>query len=331
MGRRGLSALFAFWLFLIPSFGMGSTCSGHFVNPISDICWDCLFPITIGDMPVVSGDYPDTPNPGNPLCLCPTGVLYRLGMTIGYWEPFALVDVTRKPYCMVNLGMQMHMKEKDTQGLGGSAMPSSVGRNAFYYVHWYKYPVVYWLQILTSMACLEGGDMDIAYLTELDPTWNDSELAFSINPEASLFTTPLVRMACAADATKSLYSTAIDGLFWCQGSQGSTYPLSGHVSFQTSPLQAATLLAERMDFKMHREGLVKDSIGSGSPGVCYSYPSPILPKSRYRYQLTNTLPDAASCHPFGQSTTLWETGHMYPGDGDNFGFMIWRKRNCCFL
>ena len=40
-----------------------------------------------------------------PLQICPlVPVGYRIGMAIGYWEPFALTDVTRSPYCMVNLG-----------------------------------------------------------------------------------------------------------------------------------------------------------------------------------------------------------------------------------
>ncbi|STO91488.1 conjugal transfer pilus assembly protein TraU [Fluoribacter dumoffii] len=132
-----------------------SQCKGHFVNPITDICWDCLFPLTIGSSEVVKSQYPDTKNPGSPVCSCPNK-LQLLGVTIGYWEPFALVDVTRKPYCMVNLGVQLHIKD---QGLGGSQMPDTDGRGAFYYVHWYKYPLMYWLQVLTSIGCMETQDL----------------------------------------------------------------------------------------------------------------------------------------------------------------------------
>ena len=301
-----------------------SQCKAHFVNPITDICWDCLFPITIGSANVVKSSYPDTKNPSSPFCSCPG----RVGITIGYWEPTALVDVTRKPYCMVNLGIQLNIKN---QGLGGSQMPDTDGRGAFYYVHWYKYPVIYWLQLITSLGCLETEDFDVLYPSELDPTWNDSEFAFVTNPEAVLFSSPPARQSCAFDATKSLASTAVDSLFWCQGSQGSTFPLTGFVANQASPLQAATLLAERTDFKLHRIGAIRDSIGENSPAICNTHYSVTMPKSRYRYQLVNTLPDAAHCHPFGQSVLTWEAGHTYPGDGDNFGFLIWKKRNCCFL
>ncbi len=71
---------------------------------------------------------------------------------------------------------------------------------AFYHVHWYKYPLTYWLNIITSAGCLEGGDMDIAYLSEIDPTWVDSSLTTILNPEAILFANPIAQGACAADA-----------------------------------------------------------------------------------------------------------------------------------
>jgi conjugal transfer pilus assembly protein TraU len=32
------------------------------------------------------------------------GVLYRVGLAIGFWEPMAMVDVTREPGVMVNMG-----------------------------------------------------------------------------------------------------------------------------------------------------------------------------------------------------------------------------------
>jgi len=64
---------------------------------------------------------------------------------------------------MVNMGIKLSVKN---QGMGGSQMPSTDGRGAFYYVHWYKYPVIYWLQIITSVGCVQGGEFDLAYLTK---------------------------------------------------------------------------------------------------------------------------------------------------------------------
>lgn len=313
----------------LPQLIFAASCSGHFVNPFTDICWDCLFPISIGKTEVVPGAYPDTSNPSSLLCSCRNNPI-PVGMAIGFWEPFSLVDVTPEPYCMVNLGLKLDI---GSLGRGGRQMPDAEGRSAFYHVHWYKYPLIYWLQLIGSTACMQVDEFDVAYLTELDPTWNDSTLAFILNPEATIFSNPIARGSCAIDASKTIAGRflPVDSLFWCQGSQGSTYPLSGHVAHQSSPIQAATLLAERMNFKMHREGLVWDSVGLNSPALCYTYPMPVMPKSRYRYQMVNTIAEGSQCHPFGQTTAAWETGHINPADGGNYGFLIWKKRNCCFL
>src|SRR5665647_3679230 len=95
--------------FLLPGFLLSQAqakCEGNFVNPTTDICWDCFFPISIGNMNIVSGDYPDTKNPALPIEFCKMNAppYMRVGLNIGFWEPFALTDVTPEPYCLVNMG-----------------------------------------------------------------------------------------------------------------------------------------------------------------------------------------------------------------------------------
>lgn len=310
-------------------------CKGHFVNPITDICWGCLFPISLGRIPVVpSGlDLPDTDNPALPICYCQRGMVPQIGISFGFWEPFAMADVTRDPFCMVNLGFKIDVGSMSHDIGSTDAHQMGEDQGGFYWVHWYKYPLVYWLQIITSTACMQVGDFDIAYLTELDPLWNDDQLSFVLNPEAILFGNTVTQSACAADALKTStgHSMPIDALFWCMGSQGSSYPLTGNVANDQTNIQTATLLAERMNFKMHREGLAWDTSGEDGQALCYEHPSLILPKSRYRYQMVNTVPDGTNCHPYGQMTQVWESGHDNFLDKENYGFLMWRKRNCCFL
>ena len=45
-------------------------CTGSFVNPITDICWSCLFPISIGGLDIWPSSRPDPDNPDLPVCLC---------------------------------------------------------------------------------------------------------------------------------------------------------------------------------------------------------------------------------------------------------------------
>ena len=65
--------------------------------------------------------------------------------------------------------------------------------------------------------------------------------------------------------------------------------------------------------------------------VCYEYPSPIIPKERWRYQMVNMYPDSGQCHPLGRSVMRWEAGKNPPNTRKNYGYLMWRKRNCVFL
>ena len=55
------------------------------------------------------------------------------------------------------------------------------------------------MELLTDMACLEQSSFDIAYVTEIDPLWQDDVLTALINPEVALFANPIAQVACAAD------------------------------------------------------------------------------------------------------------------------------------
>lgn len=55
------------------------------------------------------------------------------------------------------------------------------------------------------------------------------------------------------------------------------YPFNGWVSNESSPLQSSLLVSERMAFKLHRQGMIMETIGKNN-AVCNEYPSPILPK-----------------------------------------------------
>jgi len=330
--RRLLFILPVLTLVLNVSAAFGK-CTGHFINPITDICWKCLFPISIGSAHVVSGENPDTKNPSLPIEVCKMKTGYRVGLNIGYWEPFALVDVTDTPYCFVNLGG--FKLDISSMGKGSRVSNTRVGGGAFYHVHYYKYPLLYWLQLITSIACQQADQFDVGYLSELDPTWNDEELAFILNPEAVLFANPIAQTACAIDAQAAMTGLPKNKLFWCAGAQGSMYPLTGFAGEEKSPMQVAVLLSERLAFKLHRLGLIRESspdAGDGVDGaICQTYRSSILPKARYRYQLVNPVSLAKHCYPFGRSTLLWESNHLSPVDTGSQGFLLWRKKNCTFL
>lgn len=329
MKRFLLMALFALALLQSQTASASAaSCRGRFVNPITDVCWTCMFPITLGSVPLVQGTMKDTVNPASPVQICPMGIFYRIGIAMGFWEPMALTDVTRAPFCMASMGGFT----VDVAGARGEGVGDQSGRKVpevFYHVHYYKYPVMFWLNILTSVGCMQTGDMDVAYLSELDPTWNDDILAAWLTPEAALFGNPIAQAACAADAVASTIYP-LDALFWCAGAHGSVYPLTGSNNNQYTPLQLTALMSERMLFKLHRQGMVWNSIGV-DVAVCHQYPSPIVPKTRWRYQQTIMIPDILMGHPYGASTVTWEMAHTTPIDTYSYGLLLWRKRNCVYL
>ena len=105
----------------------------------------------------------------------------------------------------------------------------------------------YWLELLADFACVERSNFDVAYLSEIDPLWQDDELSYLINPEAALFANPIAQAACAADCT-SVTTTGrnIPGLFWCAGCHGTVYPMNGNIQADNSRIQGGLLAAERM-------------------------------------------------------------------------------------
>ena len=45
----------------------GPTCNGKFVNPITDVCWSCLFPLSVGGLKIWPSSRPDPSNPASPV------------------------------------------------------------------------------------------------------------------------------------------------------------------------------------------------------------------------------------------------------------------------
>ena len=309
-----------------------SKCEGSFVNPITDVCWGCMFPLSLGSLKIWPSSRSDTDNPDLPICACGTPVP-RVGLAMGFWEPARMIDVTTKPFCFPNLGgIKLNPGFNIGHGEASNVGVSGGTNSAKYHVHYYIYPLLTWMEILTDFLCFEQSTFDIAYITEIDPLWQDDELTTLLNPEAAVFANPIAQAACAADCIAATAKLPLDELFWCSGCQGPMYPMNGNIGANVGMKQSGRLAAERMVYKMHRTGLAWGT--SGSKALCSKYIMPVLKKSQYRIQQVNPTPmvnGREACSPIGATTILPRSGKTYPVKGEDMGFLLWRKRNCCVL
>lgn len=318
-------------------------CKGRFVNPITDICWECLMPISVGSLiNIGKGETPkkrDTSNPTSPICMCVKANIPVPGVSIGFWEPVRLVDITRTPYCMTNLGgVALGSDPKRTGGFNRHYDDRHV-HDSFYHVHYYIYPLIYWLELLTDFVCLEESTFDVAYMSEFDITWNDEKIQNLLNPEAFLFGNPIAQAACALDCASSTASMPLDSMFWCAGCLGNMYPFSGANADHVGGVQASSLLTTRILAKMHRIGLAQETSTNentdltGGGKLCRKSRALKIKKSQYKLQMVYpaSSSDSLGCWPIGLTDTMYSSFREYPNDGQDWGYLIWRKKNCCFL
>ena len=272
-------------LILLSPAPASAVCKGSVLDPVNDVCWGCIFPIKIGGVPIVEGENAEAPSSADAgFCVCPIPVApyVRFGITASLWEPARMIETVKDPYCFPAIGASADNSEQKkgflrgthshVQGPGNSAQDSSV----FAQAHWWIMPFWSMLEVLIDYTCLEVAGVDIAYITEIDPLWNDDEFSAIIMPEALLFTNMVAQLACMADAAASQL-LPLSPLFWCMGSWGSAYPLTGHIN-DNDYVQGNAAVAGRLIYKLNRELVICD------PGVwyCFCVPTPIWVKHNYR-------------------------------------------------
>jgi conjugal transfer pilus assembly protein TraU len=310
---------------LWPAAIMAGSCNTSPINPITDVGWQNMFPISIGGIvefgSMKGDDVNDSPN--SPVCTCNTGTIPKVGLSVSFWEPARLIDTVSTPYCMMPLGIQMN--SGDMQGtLAGAYKQQNGHAKLFQQLHYYTFPVLAILDMYTDLPCIEyDREFDIAMMTEVLPTWNDDIMAMIVNPEAVLFANPAAALACAADAVSTITGKPINALYWCMGGWGSTYPLAGSIT-ATDYVEGNAALAARGIYLMGRTGLLEEFSANG----CSRYHAPIWNKDRYRLQMIRPVVDSKARY-IGKPSLLWTQNHHPLIGHDNFSWLMFRKVNCC--
>ena len=338
-------------------------------NLITDICYKCFFPLKLGDITIFNyGDMKDPSdvdssdikkgisnffsnlqqgnlgnkafskddsNPSDIVCTCPASPLPEVGLTISFWAPLKVGEMIMKPNCFPFLfGAQLDFGPLNFGSTAGTVgMVNDEERMSTYNTHVYLFPL---LEILGALGvakhCTESvKQFDLLYISELDPTHPKDTLSAIINPEVFLFANPVSIAACSIDAVSASFGYPLNPLFWCAGSWGLMYPLTGNTKEIGSPPSVTSQLLARALFKMGRLHL--ESNTSTKDAMCgESVYMPILKKSQYRFQTLFPVPETSGkcCHELGKSTFLWGEWRNIPSK-EYYIYLIWKKKICCLI
>ena len=308
---------------------------GKTINPVKDICWSCVFPMTFGNVTTTSkAGRRDSNKVSNIFCNC--GV--EGGVTFGFWEPVFMVDVSMTPFNLVTLGGMRIKKNPTLKDQGTIKKIDNTQSQSTMHSHIYVYPIMSMMKMFTGFQCLSkfpkgknGTDFAVGWMSEYDITFNNEVASLIMNPEALLYANPIAQAACAFDTAKALVDFPINRLHWCAASMGSLYPLTGVDGNHQSLVSSALLVTYRMIAKMHR--MLQFHRTSGSSALCQPQLSPKWVKNQYKTQLV--YPVAMSkgrnaCQVIGAPTVIYEHFKIKPVTGEGFGILIWRKKSWCY-
>jgi conjugal transfer pilus assembly protein TraU len=311
--------------------GSSAICHGKFFNPFSDTDWNLAFPITVMGVPM-GGNFNPPWMYESPICVCPGPFgIPSFGVGITYWEPLYVSEIQRTPGCLSTLGgMQvldnytsLHGEHEDGQD------DSNNGTTTRMQGHWYQYPVFELLEIMQDMGCKTSSGFAMGYMTEIDPTWQDDAWGAMFTPENVLFSNPIAQLACAVDAVSSNLGLAFDPLFWCAGSWGAMYPMTGNSQPGNGPWLVNGQVQAKFMARLHRLGLLNQTIGPTA--TCFSHPNPIMAKSQYRINQIGPIPLRGTTPP----PVIGSLGlQLYPPVKntpalESTDYLIWQGQQCC--
>ena len=313
---------------------MGSSCQGRFPDLITDICYDCMFPISIAGAQInmgLSADDYDSGASKNSICSCSNSL--SIGVPSSFWEPIYMVDSTNVAGCMPLLGgIQINPPTNSAeQGavVNTNAQIGGTSRAAFMQINEYVNPVMTTLGIISDNPCLDNRGFDTPYVSWADPTWNDDALAMILTPYAYPFAGIPSIAAEAPDAIAATSGFALEQLFWTAGAWGSMYPVTGNVSTANTPEQVSHLLIARIFAKLHAAGVQQTTAGPNAQESCGSMGVPefLMDKRQYKTNRTFPFPDNL-CTPISRPFVIQEVGASAPQYKD-YGYFIFRKKDCC--
>lgn len=335
---------------------------------LSNVCWDCMFPIRIAGKSVgFSRNKAPSGAANTGVCFCRgCGIIGKFGVTVGYWSPSRIIENVKKPFCYPSLGglklgdYSPFISKLQVGNQGGHHITGGSNEMGLTHFHYYSYPILAILGLMDVFDCVDDGisDFDMLHASEVFPNWTNDSLSIFLNPEALLFGNVAAWLAQPVDCVAATtMQKPIDVLFWVSGCWGSHYPLSGFTDPRgSSPIEAASLRSSRALYMLHRLGFAKRQ--GGNDAVCKPKRETFMSKSFYKLQQFWPMAESGSgmrtyglgeapeegsdeqpfqfgsmlptcCHSIGASSATWGEWRRIPVTGEENIQLAWRWIDCC--
>lgn len=294
---------------------------------LTNICWSCMLPLRIAKITVGATLASDAPPEAVDQAFCSCRGEKEgpwVGYTLGFWQPLRLIELVRTPGCLTSLnGARVNLGNSSQLGTLGNGS-AGLDNLAFYHYHYYSFPLLQIIGLFSKDICASNDfvSMDMLYASELDPTWSYPEISSLTFPETEIFASDTAILACAADTIKNLGQGTSAGMFWCAGSWGTVYPVTGFTGGVGSSARVTSLLATRALAASHRRGFERQT--AGSDALCSLNRQFTFVPQQYRMSMLYPMPQNSK-HPIGKSTFTW-------GEASNATdaiYLVWRWRDCC--
>lgn len=310
---------------------------------ISNVCWSCIFPLRIsgwtifGSPQSASGSssqgFPLSSRPSVPdgaandkICICTEDGLPKIGLPLGMWLPTTLYETTMTPGCSSVLGgVKLGIADPLYRGTSGTPT-EDLAQQSFNHIHLYSYPILMLMDLFTKCETAFS-DIDVLYMSEIDPMWNDPIISLYGNPLSVFGSSLMAQAACAADAVSSSVGKPIDQMFWCGGTWTSTMaPFTGFEHAQ-GPVQFASSTSLKMLAMNVARGITRKK--KGDEALCKPYYAPMIERGDYRWQVAWPRAEGRRNHGTGESLLRWGAGRTVPGVADLPIFLLWEWTDCC--
>lgn len=263
-----------------------------------------------------------------PLCECgdPLDADFYTGGSLFMWEPHQIIESVSMPGCSPSLAGTVMPADRLAYGKSDTVGDES----SFKHSHLLAFPISKMLNLTSGRAaCLGSGyvELDMLWMSEYDPTFNDDKLAtFVVAPEMLATANAPAILSCSVDSIASNAGFPISQMFWCAGSWGTMGPMGGFNRPNADAPTIASVNAARTLYRQHRLGLAQAVYGNDT--MCSPKLSFVMPKSQYKMQLVWPKSNANNTHYIGQSSMLW---NWFKGDATNNDSVMlnFRYSDCC--